>query len=457
MALPDVIQRGTSGNSLFEFLDRYADPAAIPHDVWHQGRRCLLDLVCVAAAGSTTELSRIISGHAAKHFAAGPGSHPASVLFSHQKHNASAVGAALANGMTIDSFDAHDGHPLTKGHAGCGLFPALLALAETREPDMRLDTFMAALICGYEIAIRCGIALHQGEADYHTSGAWVAVGIAASGGLMAGLDTNQIRHAMGIAEYHGPRSPMMRVIDHPTMLKDGSGWGAMAGVSAIDLAGAGFTGAPALTVEGSPVSELWSDLGSRWRMLEQYFKPWPVCRWAQPAVQAAINLKHQHGFHANQIASVTVSTFHEAVRLGTKPPSTTEEAQYALGFPLACALVSGNVAPENITGSGLSAPTILGVLEKIVLKEDEAFNAAFPAKRYADVKISLADGTTYSSGKVAALGDATMPLEDSALLEKFDGLMLSSGYGERRHDLEQMIFHQDLSLSSVLDLIELVR
>ena len=32
--------------------------------------------------------------------------------------------AALAGGMTIDSFDAHDGHPLTKGHAGCGIVRA---------------------------------------------------------------------------------------------------------------------------------------------------------------------------------------------------------------------------------------------------------------------------------------------------------------------------------------------
>ena len=54
---------------------------------------------------------------------------------------------------------------------------------------------------------------------------------------------------MGIAEYHGPRSQMMRCMDHPTMVKDGSGWGAMCGVSAARMAKAGFTGAPALTLQ----------------------------------------------------------------------------------------------------------------------------------------------------------------------------------------------------------------
>ncbi len=38
-------------------------------------------------------------------------------------------GAALANGMTIDSLDIHDGHPLTKGHAGAAIVPALFASA----------------------------------------------------------------------------------------------------------------------------------------------------------------------------------------------------------------------------------------------------------------------------------------------------------------------------------------
>jgi hypothetical protein len=37
-----------------------------------------------------------------------------------------------------------------------------------------------------------------------------------------GLDREVTRHALGIAEFHGPRGPMMRRIDHPTMPKDGS-------------------------------------------------------------------------------------------------------------------------------------------------------------------------------------------------------------------------------------------
>ena len=72
---------------------------------------------------------------------------------------ASPAGAAFAGASTIDAFDAHDGHPLTKGHAGVAVLPALLAVADAEGGGDGRD-LLAALVLGYEIAIRAGIALH---------------------------------------------------------------------------------------------------------------------------------------------------------------------------------------------------------------------------------------------------------------------------------------------------------
>ena len=95
----------------------------LPVDVRTMAERCLLDLIGTAAAGTQTDLSRIINTHAARFFGAGAGERAARILFDGRP--ASTVGAALAGGMTIDSFDSHDGHVLTKGHAGCAILPAL--------------------------------------------------------------------------------------------------------------------------------------------------------------------------------------------------------------------------------------------------------------------------------------------------------------------------------------------
>ncbi|NBQ84022.1 MAG: MmgE/PrpD family protein, partial [Alphaproteobacteria bacterium] len=198
---------------------------SIPDHVLHQGKRCLLDLIGVLAAGSTTPMGQIITTHASRHFASGEGG----ITLLADGRLASPAGVALAGGVMIDSIDAHDGMRLTKGHAGCGIMPALFALLEYRGRPYQDDDLLTNLILGYEISIRAGIALHQSACDYHTSGAWVAVGTAAMAGRVLGFDQDTLAHAMGIAEYHGPRSQMMRTIDHPSMVKDGSGWGAMAG------------------------------------------------------------------------------------------------------------------------------------------------------------------------------------------------------------------------------------
>lgn len=419
------------------FHRTHAAQGALPAPVMHQARRCLLDLVGVAAAGSRTDLASLIAAHAASQF--GAGTSPATILFDDGARTASPAGAALAGGMTIDAIDAHDGHPLTKGHAGCGLFPALLAIAETEAPDMALDAFLAHLGVGYEIAIRCGIALHATAPDYHTSGAWVAVGIAAAGALMTGADAETVRHAAGIAEYHGPRSQMMRCIDHPTMLKDGSGWGAMAGVSALMLARAGFTGAPALTIEAAAIDDIWSDLGDRWRIMEQYFKPWPVCRWAQPAVEAALGVRSAHAVTPDRIARIRVRTFHEATRLMTARPADTEQAQYALPFPVAAALVHGRLGVAQIVGAGLRDAAVHDLACRVELSESPAFNAHFPAERWAEVDLELADGRVLASGPMTARGDANTPLSDGEISSKFHALMAEAGHGHRAGRIEDMI------------------
>lgn len=391
-----------------------SDAGAIPAEVLAQGRRWLLDLLGVAAGGTETRLSRIIRDHAAEHFA--PGRRRARMLFDGRA--ASAPGVTLAGAMTIDALDAHDGHKLTKGHVGCGVLPALLALTEA-EGQQDDAAFLTALVLGYEIGTRAGIALHRTACDYHTSGAWIAIATAALGARVLGLGAARTREAIGIAEYHGPRSQMMRCIDAPTMVKDGSGWGAMAGVSAAYLAADGFTGAPAITVEGADVTDLWSDLGSRWRIAEQYFKPFPVCRWAQPAVHAVLRLRAEHGLTSDMVEGITITTFHESRRLATRLPVTTEQAQYSTAYPAAVALVGGTIRPEDVMEARFLDPEVRRLASGMEVGESAAFNAEFPARRFSAVELRLRDGRVLTSGPTEAPGDPEAPMPMAEVAAKF--------------------------------------
>ncbi len=389
----------------------------IPENVLTRTRYLMLDLLGNGLSAVETPLHRFICEMAQEQFAAGPGQIAAPVLFN--SGFASPAGAALAGGMTIDAIDAHDGHKLTKGHVGCAVLPALLACLPAMDRKISGLEFLALLVAGYEIGTRSGIALHASAPDYHSSGAWNAVTCAALGAHMLDLDPVAFGHALGIAEYHGPRSQMMRAIDHPTMLKDGSGWGGMAGVSAAFMARKGFTGAPAISVLADDVQHAWQGLGNNWMVMEQYVKGFPVCRWGQPAVAGALQLRELHGFASTDIVGVEVKTFHEATRLFSDVPADTEQAQYAISFPVAAALARGEVGIGEISSAAFSDQEILDVHRKITLVESDDYNAAFPAQRYADVSITLADGRVLSVENTMAKGDPETPYTNAEIEEKF--------------------------------------
>ncbi|MBL8690966.1 MAG: MmgE/PrpD family protein [Rhodospirillaceae bacterium] len=386
----------------------------LPAKVVEQAKLCLVDLIGAAAAGSETAMSRIIRDHAVETF----GARKNAVRLMLDGRKVGPAGAAMAGGITIDAFDSHDGHVLTKGHAGVAILPTLLALADPLKKVAGRE-FLTSLVIGYEIAIRAGIATHRTAKDYHTSGSWNSLGAAAVVARWMKLSPALTREALGIAEYHGPRSQMMRCIDFPTMVKDGSGWGAMAGVSAALLAKAGFTGAPALVWEGADVADLWRDLGKRWRIMEMYFKPYPVCRWAQPPITASLGLLKKHGIKGDEVTQIEVSTFHNAVRLATRTPKSTEEAQYSLPFPVAAAIVHGKVTAREVDGKGLTDPRVLKLARGMKLTEDLSLTAEFPARRIARVALTIKDGRVLKSDLVEALGDPERPLGAAGIVAKY--------------------------------------
>jgi len=441
-------------NSIQRFLrDLHFDD--LPAPVRRQALRCLTDLTATAAAGSRTPLATIISRHARQHFAAAADGPRARPLLGGEP--ISPGGAALVGGMTIDAIDAHDGHRLTKGHVGCALLPSLAAVLEATGHDISGPEFLTLLVAGYEIGTRAGIALHATAPDYHTSGAWNAVNCAALSSYLLGADGDQFDHAIGIAEYHGPRSQMMRVIDHPTMLKDGSGWGAMAGVSAAYLAMDGFTGAPALTVTDSAVRDIWNDLGQHWLILDQYFKPYPCCRWAHPGIDAALALRRGHALQPEQISAVEVHTFHQATRLRQSEPSTTEQAQYAIAFPIAAALVHGKVDVQQIDGAGLNDPRVLALCARIRLVQDTDYDALFPAERWARVTVRLHDGRSLDSEPCTALGDPEHPMSDTGMDSKYSALTQPAWGEDKARRVKMAIDALDCPDSSLSRFLSTIR
>jgi 2-methylcitrate dehydratase PrpD len=398
-----------------DFVERLAF-SRIPAEVRDFAALLMLDLVGVAAAAARMPAARIAYDHAVAHWLAGPGAPSARLLFDGRR--ASLPGAAFAVAATLDNLDAHDGWQPSKGHAGAAIFPALVALADGAGA-MRGQDALAALVIGYEIAYRAAAALHATTADYHTSGAWNALGCAAIAARVRGFDRAQLRHALGIAEFHAPRSQMMREIANPSMLHDGTAWGAPTGVASALLAEAGFHGAPAALVEFEDTAFAWRDLGERWLTVEQYIKHYPVCRWAHPPIDAALMLRARHGIDPARVARIEIDTFQYASELWNAVPPSSPVAQYALAWPVAAALARGRVGIDEVLEPSFSDPLIMRLTRATVVRVNGECERAYPARRLGGVTITLDSGQRFASGLCEASGGPAPRPTGAEVAQKF--------------------------------------
>lgn len=408
-----------SSSDLFDDIAAFAlsPDVEIPESALNMAAVLLLDTIGVAAGGTELQAGRIARDYAVDFLGASRRNNQARILFDGRR--AGIPGAAFAAATQIDNLDGHDGYNPTKGHIGCAVVPALLAFAEG-VPELSGRDALKSLVIAYEIAARAGISLHASVADYHTSGAWNGLGVAALGCRLRKTGPAVLRQALGIAEYHGPRSQMMREIANPTMLHDGSGMGALTGSMAVLLAERGFEGAPAITAEAPEAAPHWQDLGTYWTIEQNYIKPYPVCRWAHAAIDAVSELREQHKISHADVKTLEINTFSEAACLFQGVPETTSEAQYSISFAVAVMMVRGEIGPEHIQSQALADPEVCQFLRQIKVRESDAHCCRFPEGRWSDVTVTLKSGETLSSGDVHAKGGPERPMEEAEIRGKFN-------------------------------------
>ena len=405
----------------------------LPDKVIHQAKRCLLDTLGSLLAASDTPVVPIMSSFATKHFRGTE----ATILVSGER--VSLVGASLANGYACNALDIDDGYRMVKGHPGACVLPVLLAASESAVHQRGTD-FLTALVIGYEVAIRAGLIRHALYQTYHSSGSWGAVGGAAAAGRLLGLDQSTLREAMGVAEYHAPIAPMMKGIEKPSMVKDSIGWGTMVAMASVLMAQEGFTGIEPLFSE-SPDKEWIEGLGKEYLMLNLYFKPYAVCRWSQPAVFGALRVVKQNDLSPKNISHIRIRTFEAAAALSCDHPRNTEEAQYNVAYPLAAALIDGQVGPRQVLPPRIFDDTLLELADRVEVEVASEFEEVFPQKTYAEVVVHTNEGRELSSGRVEPMWEPPNSLPtDVELEEKFVEIVEPVLGSQKVQEISRMIW-----------------
>jgi 2-methylcitrate dehydratase PrpD len=348
----------------------------------------------------------------------------------------SPAGAVLANATLAHSLDFDDTHAQAIVHPGAAVIPAALGAAELNGGSGK--ELLAAIVAGYEVALRLALALPAGAhyaRGFHPSATCGAFGAAAAAARMLRLGTDATASAFGIALSQSAGS-LQFLANGAWTKRFQVGWASMAGFSAALLAREGFRGA-AEPIEGkhgfllsyAPAPEpsrVTEDIGTVWETMHTGVKPYPSCRWGHAGIDAAIALRSEHGFTGSDIESATLGISRAGMLLIGAPaekkanPRNIVDAQFSAPFAIAAALATGKMEWDSY--QLIDDPAIRNLMPRIVCEIDPEIEAEFPENMSGKLTVR-AGGRIFLRTVIVPRGEPANFLTEAELRAKFFGLV----------------------------------
>lgn len=393
--------------------------------------RHLVDGIGCATIGRTTPTGIAIESEAA-------GSTGTAQLFG--ARTADPATAAFVLGGFGSVLEMDDVHRAALLHPGPVVIPAALAAASDTTPA---GDFLDAMIRGYEAMIRLGRATGPGHyAYFHNTATCGGFGSAAATASLLALDDAEFVAAFGNAG--SVSGGLWQCRNEPVITKTlHVAEAARRGLVAACLAARGLTG-PRFILEGpqgffaaicpgASAQDVVSDADAGWLIGETSFKPWPACRHAHAAIDAALALRET--IAGRPIAAIAIDTYADAKLFCDRPrPETTLQAKFSLQHAVAVALQDGAPPLDAFEIPALGRPELVALREISTVVATEAFTTPYPRHFGSAVMITLTTGETLSRSVSDAWGDSENPISDDALFAKARALMAAAGLAADRAD-----------------------
>jgi 2-methylcitrate dehydratase PrpD len=402
-------------------------------EVVERTKYLLLDYLGVAIAGSLTESSQPVYRMLA--CSASPG--PCTVIGTASQ--TSPEYAALANATAAHSVEMDDTHQGGSIHPGVVMFSTAIALSEIH-PDIDRGQFVTAVVAGYEIAARLGIALQPKshyELGFHPTSTCGVFGAAVTAAKLLRLSEEQMLSAVGIAGSMAAGS-LEFLADGTWTKRLNPGLAAQNGILAAKLAAEGFRG-PATILEGRD-GFLWAysrkskpelvtqDLGEVFEIMRTSVKPHACCRYMQAPIDGLIELATAHDIYPDQVARIEVAVLEAGWPLVCEPrkrkysPTNVVDAQFSMPYGAAVALTDRAAGLDQFAGDSFHSPQIKSLMGKVVLQKDKRIEKNFPEEWPAIVQIRLTNGKHFEKRIRFPKGDPENPLTWQELSAKLHSL-----------------------------------
>jgi 2-methylcitrate dehydratase PrpD len=368
----------------------------------------------------------------------------------------SPAGAAFVNATLAHSLDFDDTHAPSTLHPGAPVIPAALAAGEMTGASGA--DVLAAIVAGYEVVCRLGLALPAGDhyqRGYHPTATCGVFGAAAAAGRIFGLDAAGVASALGIALSQSAGS-LQFLANGAWTKRFQVGWAAMGGLTAATFARDDFKGASG-AIDGrhgflnayapKPVPErAVQDLGTVFELMATGVKPYPSCRYGHAGIDAALALRAEHGLQAAEIEQVVYGLSNAGMLLVGDPadkkgdPQNTVDAQFSGPFVLSSALAIGRMDWDSY--ALLRDPAIRALLPKVRCEFDPEIEAEFPANMSGKLTVK-ARGKTLSKTVIVPKGEPSNFMSEGELSAKFVSLAEPVLGSDRTRALQDLALRLD--------------
>jgi 2-methylcitrate dehydratase PrpD len=369
----------------------------------------VLDTLAVMVAGSTADSSQVLLKAVAR-FAPSP-----SATVAGEGMRTDASHAALLNGAFAHALELDDDHRVAVLHPGAVIVPAALAACELSKASGRI--FLTAVLAGYELTCRLGLAYRGSHFDHglHPTAIFGAFGaaLAASVGMRLNADatTNALgivgTQACGLTEWRSDGSWIKRL--HP-------GRAAQSGFLSACLAEAGFTG-PETIFEGPggfframghgkiiDIAAIHANLKDRMHGLDTALKPYPCCRFMHGAVDLAIEAFGQ-GVTTHAVARIDIRIYETNVLTYHQRPINNVDAQFNVPYGVACALTQGKLGLSDYQSSSIDRQDILDLCSRIHVSAHPPYTQAYPDVYNVELLITFNDNSVLRLHSTCPSGD----------------------------------------------------
>jgi len=445
--LPTAVTRAVVDELVARRIEHY------PAEIVELAKQCVTDFIAVTLAGTRESGSQAV---AAELLDGRDGQGPSTLVGLPQR--ASALDAALINGMAAHALDYDDVSLPMSAHASVVILPALLALAEKRNASGRqvLESFVA----GYEAGSRIGMYMaptHYGS-GFHGTGTIGTFAAAAACAHLMRLNADQTERAVGIAAAQAAGIRSMFGTDCKPLH---AGKGAFNGLFAALLAARDFTSATgsiectngfAATHAGArDGAGAFAEPPGGYFLRQNLFKYHAACYMTHAVANAINEAMKTHALSADAVERIVVTADESLNSVCNIPePDTGLGMKFSLRTVAALSMLGRDTSSlSSFTDVAAAEPSIRQAREKIEVQLAEVR----PITR-TGIRLIAKDGRTIEAEHDSGKPETDLTVQAASLERKFRALVGDTLGAERADVLLATIkqLHSDAGISGLMRL-----